>query len=95
MAKKTILRKLVVGSHTFDQALLLFGKPTLITGFLRVLRGIDSEVEDTFTAILQYSGAQKDLLVTVKTNVVSPMKEQLKYFARGTKGSYVKVRCIW
>ncbi len=61
-------------------------------GFLRVLRGIDSEVEDSFTAILQYSGAQKDLLVTVKTNVVSPLKDQLKYFARGTKGSYVKVR---
>jgi hypothetical protein len=81
------------GSHTFDQTLLLFGRPSSVTGFLRTLRGIESEVEDTFTAILQYDGAQKDLLVTVKTNVVSPMKDQLKYFARGTKGSYVKVRC--
>lgn len=83
-----------LGSHTLDQALLLFGRPASVAGFQRVLRGIDSETEDTFTAILQYSGAQKDLLVTVKTNVVSPLKDQLKYFARGTKGSYVKVSGI-
>jgi predicted dehydrogenase len=80
-----------LGSHTLDQALLLFGRPSTVAGFLRVLRGIDSEVEDSFTAILQYEGRQKDLLVTVKTNVVSPLKDQLKYVARGTKGSYVKV----
>jgi predicted dehydrogenase len=80
-----------LGSHTFDQALLLFGRPASVTGFLRVLRGVESETEDTFTALLQYEGEQKDLLVTVKTNIVSPMKDQLKYVARGTKGSYVKV----
>ncbi|OAP56957.1 hypothetical protein AYL99_09069 [Fonsecaea erecta] len=79
-----------LGSHTFDQALLLFGRPKSVTGFLRVLRGVDSEIEDSFTAILQYDGEQKDLLVTVKTMVVSPMKDQLKYFVRGTKGSFVK-----
>ncbi|ETI23469.1 hypothetical protein G647_05271 [Cladophialophora carrionii CBS 160.54] len=79
-----------LGSHTLDQALLLFGRPSTVAGFLRVLRGIDSEVEDSFTAVLQYEGEQKDLLVTVKTNVVSPLKDQLKYVAKGTKGSYVK-----
>lgn len=55
-----------------------------------MLRGIESEVEDTFTIVLQYSGAQKHLLVTVKTSVVSPMEKQLKFWIRGTKGSYIK-----
>ncbi|EXJ72011.1 uncharacterized protein A1O5_04514 [Cladophialophora psammophila CBS 110553] len=79
-----------LGSHTFDQALLLFGRPKSVTGFLRVLRGVESEIEDSFTAILQYDAPQQDLLVTVKTMVVSTMKDQLKYFVRGTKGSFVK-----
>jgi len=79
-----------LGSHTFDQALLLFGRPKSVTCFLRVLRGIESDVEDSFTAILQYDGPQKDLLVTVKTNMASALQDQLKYLIRGTKGSYVK-----
>lgn len=41
--------------------------------------------------ILEYGPPHKDLLVTVKTNIASCMQEQLKYFVRGTKGSYVKV----
>ena len=83
-----------LGSHILDQALLLFSRPSSYTGFLRVLRDIDFETEDSFTAILQYDGPQKDLLVTVKTNVISPSKDQLKIFARGTKGSYAKVCTI-
>jgi len=79
-----------LGSHTFDQSLLLFGKPATVTGFLRTYRGIESEVEDSFTAILTYDGKYKNLLVTVKTIIVSPMKDQLKYFVRGYKGTYVK-----
>ena len=79
-----------LGSHTLDQTLLLFGRPATVAGILRVHRGVESEVEDSFTALLQYDGKHKDLLVTVKTIIVSPMKEQLKYFARGTKGTYIK-----
>jgi hypothetical protein len=48
-------------------------------------------VDDTFTLILQYSGAQSNLLVTIKTGVITPLKDQLNYFVRGTKGSYLKV----
>lgn len=81
------------GSHTLDQALLLFGRPKSVVAFLRVLRGIDSQVDDSFTAVLQYDAPQQDLLVTVKTTIVTPMKDQLKYFVRGTKGSFVKVCC--
>jgi predicted dehydrogenase len=61
-----------------------------VTGFYRVQREAVSEVEDSFTIILQYSGAQKDLLVTVKTAVITPMAQQLKYWVRGTNGSYIK-----
>ncbi|KAH8601508.1 oxidoreductase [Bisporella sp. PMI_857] len=76
-----------LGSHTIDQALLLFGRPKSVTAFLRVLRGIESEVEDSFTIILQYD---TPLLVTIKTTTHTPLEHQLKYLVRGTKGSYIK-----
>lgn len=79
------------GTHSLDQALVLFGRPKSVTGFFRVQRDAESEVEDSFTIILQYDGAQKDLLVTVKTAVVTPMDQQLKQLVRGTKGSFIKV----
>ncbi|MCJ1397430.1 hypothetical protein MMC11_000623 [Xylographa trunciseda] len=79
-----------LGSHTLDQALLLFGKPKTVTAFLRTLRGIPSETDDAFTVILQYDGNQKDLLVTIKTTIVSPMERQMKVFVRGTEGSFLK-----
>lgn len=62
-----------------------------MTGFFRTQRDIESEVEDSFTIILQYGGSQKDLLVTVKTSVTTPMAKQLKQLVRGTKGSFIKV----
>lgn len=80
-----------VGTHSVDQALALFGRPQSVTGFFRTQRDIESEVEDSFTIILQYGGSQKDLLVTVKTSVTTPMAKQLKQLVRGTKGSFIKV----
>lgn len=62
-----------------------------MTGFFRTQRDIESEVEDSFTIILQYGGSRKDLLVTVKTSVTTPMAKQLKQLVRGTKGSFIKV----
>ncbi|KAF2035991.1 NAD(P)-binding protein [Setomelanomma holmii] len=79
-----------LGTHSLDQAYVLFGRPASVTAFFRAQRGIASEVEDSFTIILQYDGPQKGLLVTVKTCVVSPMAQQLKFWIRGTKGSYIK-----
>lgn len=79
------------GSHTIDQALRLFGKPASVTGFLRANRGAESEVDDTFTVILQYAGDKKNLMVTVKTSIITHMTDQLKYFVRGTDGTYLKV----
>jgi predicted dehydrogenase len=79
-----------LGSHTIDQALLLFGRPASVTGFYRSLRGIESKTDDTFTIILQYSGAKKNLFVTVKTSVVTTMQLPLKFFIRGYDGSFIK-----
>lgn len=79
-----------LGSHTIDQALLLFGRPSSVTGFYRVLRGIESKTDDTFTIILQYSGTKKNLFVTIKTSVVTTMQYPLKYFTRGYDGSFIK-----
>lgn len=53
---------------------------------------MDSDIDDTFTIIMQYSGEQRNLVVTVKTAIVTPLRDQLKFFIRGTGGSYVKVR---
>ncbi|KAF4445758.1 hypothetical protein F53441_10507 [Fusarium austroafricanum] len=79
-----------LGTHSLDQALVLFGRPKSVTGFFRVQRDEDSDIEDSFTIILQYDGSQKDLLVTVKTSVITPMAQQLKDLVRGTKGSFIK-----
>ncbi|KAH7372076.1 hypothetical protein BKA64DRAFT_750894 [Cadophora sp. MPI-SDFR-AT-0126] len=76
-----------LGSHSIDQALVLFGRPKSVTAFLRDLREADSEVEDTFTIILQY---ESKLLVTIKTTIKTCMEEQLHYFVRGTEGSFMK-----
>lgn len=66
---------------------MLFGRPRSVTAFLKVLRGIESEVDDTYTVILQY---ETPLLVTVKTTIISCMRKELKYFIRGTDGTYIK-----
>jgi predicted dehydrogenase len=80
-----------LGSHSLDQTIVLFGRPKKVTGFLRSLRGVESEVEDTFTIVLQYDGKWKDLIVTVKTTVVTVLRDPIKYVIRGTGGSYIKV----
>ncbi|KAL4967650.1 uncharacterized protein BDV14DRAFT_207200 [Aspergillus stella-maris] len=50
----------------------------------------ESDAEDSYTIILQYSGDQENLLVTIKSCIITPMRRQLKMFVRGTEGSYVK-----
>lgn len=79
-----------LGSHTIDQALVLFGKPKSVTGFWRALRGVESETDDSFTIILQYGEEQSNLLVTIKTSVVATMQHPLKFLVRGYDGSFVK-----
>ncbi|KAK1757825.1 hypothetical protein QBC47DRAFT_377055 [Echria macrotheca] len=78
-----------LGTHTIDQALHLFGPPTSVTAFFRSNRGVESKTDDTHTIILQYSPSS-NLIVTIKTSIVSHMKDQLRMFVRGTKGTYLK-----
>lgn len=65
-----------------------------MTGFLRANRdgAGDSDIDDTFTIVLQYGGDKRNLLVQVKTAIVSAVQDQFKFFVRGTAGSYLKVR---
>lgn len=79
-----------LGTHTIDQALVLFGKPAAVTAFFRSLRGVESEVHDTFTLVLEYDGKQKDLIVTVKSSLVSVLKDQLRFVVKGTNGTFLK-----
>ena len=83
-----------LGSHTMDQAMVLFGPPKYITGFYRALRhpgqGFTSESEDTFDIIMDYGVEGGNMLVEVKTSVVSRLVDDLKWFVRGYEGSFVK-----
>lgn len=60
----TCLRGLSL-TGSVDQALLLFGPPSSVTGFYRGVPGTTSRTDNWFTVVLQYEG--KDLVVTVKT----------------------------
>lgn len=80
-----------LGTHSIDQALLLFGVPASVTGFYRSRQVPDSKIDDAFIIVLQYSGNGKDnLLVTVRTTIVSSSKHALKYMIRGYNGSFTK-----
>ncbi|CAK7200170.1 hypothetical protein SEUCBS139899_002861 [Sporothrix eucalyptigena] len=82
-----------LGTHTIDQSLVLFGKPAAVTSFFRAHRGgagEGSDIHDSFTLVLEYDGPQKDLLVTVKTSIVSVLKDQLRFAVRGTQGTFLK-----
>jgi predicted dehydrogenase len=81
-----------IGSHTLDQALALFGRPTTVTGFFRSLRPVKSRSEDSFTIVLQYAGDDEAerRIVTVKTKVYTKMYPPLKYLVSGRDGTFVK-----
>jgi predicted dehydrogenase len=69
--------------------LALFGRPATVTGFYRCQHGESTE-DDNYTLILQYEGALKNLAVSVKSSSVNTMTIPLKYFARGTGGTFIK-----
>lgn len=78
-----------LGTHLIDQAVVAFGLPDRVTGFVGSQREHNpGEVEDSCTVLLHYHSG---LLATVKAAVVSPEENQLRYWVRGDKGSYKKV----
>lgn len=71
-----------------DQVIHLFGFPNGVTGFIGTQRENNpAGFEDSATILLHYDG----LLGTIKAAVVSPETQQLRYWIRGTKGSFKKV----
>ncbi|KAI9785318.1 MAG: hypothetical protein M1839_000335 [Geoglossum umbratile] len=77
-----------LGSHLIDQAVVLFGMPTRITGFTGSQRtGGDGGVEDSCTILLHWANGA---LGTVKAGIVSLEVEQLRFWVRGEKGTFKK-----
>lgn len=80
-----------LGSHLIDQVYTLFGRPQRVTGFVgNQRRNVQGGAADSHTILLHYDG----MLATVKAGVVSPEEEQLRFWVRGTKGSFKKVLMI-
>jgi predicted dehydrogenase len=79
-----------LGTHLMDQVVHLFGMPARVTGFIISQRENNTTgLEDSCTVLLQYDKPHK-MVVTVKAGVVSPEENQLRYWVRGTKGSFKK-----
>ena len=80
-----------LGTHLIDQVVAVAGLPKKITGFLGTQRESNtSGYEDSCTVLLHYDG----MLATVKASVVSPEVDQLRFWVRGSKGSFKKVFAV-
>lgn len=80
-----------LGTHLIDQILNIFGLPQSVTGFLSVQRESFSGPVDSCTVLLHY---RSGLLATVKASALSAEAAQLRFWARGDRGSYKKVRVL-
>ncbi|KAK0636090.1 hypothetical protein B0T17DRAFT_503569 [Bombardia bombarda] len=84
-----------LGTHLLDQVFVLFGMPTSVSAKLvnqregRLVTGEgEDEQPDSLSAVLSY--ARTGLLVYVRAAVASAEREQMRYWVRGTRGSYHK-----
>lgn len=79
-----------LGTHLFDQILSIYGPPTGVTGFLSHQRERKDSAGpfDACSVLLKYSSGP---LVTVKASPISAESDQLRFWVRGTKGSFKKV----
>ena len=80
-----------LGTHLIDQVYHSFGMPKRVTGFIGKQRRNSDGSEplgphDSCTVLLHYDR----MLATIKAGVVSPHVRQLRYWVRGTKGSFHK-----
>ncbi|KAK3708314.1 hypothetical protein LTR37_011579 [Vermiconidia calcicola] len=78
-----------LGTHLIDQVYCAFGMPKRVTAFLTQQRkgGKEGGVHDSHTVLMHYEGG---MVATVKAGVVSVEVEQLRFWVRGTKGSFRK-----
>lgn len=78
-----------LGTHLLDQVYHSFGMPEKVTAFLyQQRRGVEKGPHDAFTAVLRYKDG---MVATARAGVVGPEVEQLRFWVRGTKGSFKKV----
>ncbi|KUJ20884.1 NAD(P)-binding protein [Mollisia scopiformis] len=77
-----------LGTHLIDQAYILFGLPKTVTAVFANQRNDSEEEPDSITVLLNYGVAGP--LVTVKAGVMCIDTEQLRYWIRGTEGSFKK-----
>ncbi|TVY82096.1 scyllo-inositol 2-dehydrogenase (NADP(+)) IolW, partial [Lachnellula suecica] len=77
-----------LGTHLIDQVYTLFGMPESVNAVFANQRGDGGEEPDSFTVMLKYGSGGP--LVTAKAGVMSVETQQLRYWVRGTKGSFKK-----
>ncbi|KAK3370429.1 hypothetical protein B0H63DRAFT_486989 [Podospora didyma] len=84
-----------LGTHLLDQVFVLFGMPSAVSAKFvnqregRLVSGASiSEEPDSVSAVLSY--AETGMLVYVRSGVASVETNQMRYWVRGTKGSYHK-----
>ncbi|KAK3326167.1 hypothetical protein B0H66DRAFT_512469 [Apodospora peruviana] len=85
-----------LGTHLLDQVFVLFGLPTGVSakfvnqreGRLVTGDGGDDQQPDSISLVLSY--AATGLLVYVRIGVASVESKQMRFWVRGTKGSYHK-----
>ena len=83
-----------LGTHLMDQVVVLFGKPKRVMGFVGQQRVGGGGLEDSCTVVLGYDGEgggrEGGMLVTVKAGLVSLEEKQLRFWVRGTEGTWRK-----
>jgi predicted dehydrogenase len=85
-----------LGTHLLDQVYVLFGMPSGVYGKFvrqregRLVKGVEGEADepDSVTAVLSYE--ESGVVVHVRMGVVSVEREQVRFWVRGSKGSYHK-----
>ncbi|KAK3308322.1 uncharacterized protein B0T15DRAFT_105166 [Chaetomium strumarium] len=83
-----------LGTHLLDQVFVLFGMPSAVYGKFvrqregRLVKGSSDDEPDSVTAVLSY--ADTGLVVQVRIGVVSVETRQMRFWVRGSKGSYHK-----
>lgn len=76
-----------IGSHQIDQTVFAFGMPERVTAVTAKQReGSEGLSHDTFTVLLHYPR----MLATLKSSFISAEAYQLRFWIRGTKGSFKK-----
>ncbi|RDW84486.1 hypothetical protein BP6252_02076 [Coleophoma cylindrospora] len=77
-----------LGTHLIDQAYVLFGLPKTVTAIFSNQRDDGDAEPDSVTILLGYGASGP--LVTAKAGVLCVETDQLRYWVRGSKGSFKK-----